>query len=53
MLLHLMPDDFTHQGENAATQWINIFSEQLPSNYKDFAGKISQLMGLFIIYTLG
>jgi hypothetical protein len=20
----LMPDDFTHQGESAATQWVNI-----------------------------
>ena len=23
ILLFLMPDDFTHQGESAATQWIN------------------------------
>ena len=24
ILLCLMPDDFTRQGENAATQWVNI-----------------------------
>jgi hypothetical protein len=24
ILLCLMPDDFTHQGESAATQWVNI-----------------------------
>ena len=23
ILLCLMPDDFTHQGESAATQWVN------------------------------
>ena len=25
ILLCLMPDDFTHQGESAATQWVVIF----------------------------
>jgi hypothetical protein len=24
ILLCLMPDDFTHQGESAATQWVNL-----------------------------
>jgi hypothetical protein len=23
ILLYLMPDDFTRQGESAATQWVN------------------------------
>ena len=34
ILLCLMPDDFTHQGESVATQWVNqtIFQIMYPVN---------------------